>query len=184
MNLTLTKLLKGRKPKKIFLLTEKESWRIFIFHSTNSFIVTHLGITKIICSMLESKRICVSLLHLFNFIDIDSFTLEPLPTSFLNLEFFIVLRSSVKKWPWFSSTKFYLLIIIFYYGYAVCDTVLCVNNGRCRVFTISEFTFSCFFNLCTTKGASSIFNLLGKRVCTLSKWEIELMFRIFCHGKY
>lgn len=86
-----------RKQKKIFLLTEKESWRIFIFHSTNSFIVTYLGITEIICSMLESKRICVSLLHLFNFIDIDSFTLEPLPTSFLNLEFFIVLRSSVKK---------------------------------------------------------------------------------------
>ena len=56
-----------------------------------------LGDYEIICSMLESKRICVSLLHLFNFIDIDSFTLEPLPTSFLNLEFFIVLRSSVKK---------------------------------------------------------------------------------------
>ena len=49
-------------------------------------------------STLESKPISISALHLFQFTDIASRKLGPLRTSFLNLEFFVILRSPVKTW--------------------------------------------------------------------------------------
>ena len=69
------------------------SWRIFLFYSTNSSIVT-LGFVETIRSMLESKQI--SHLCLFQFFDIASQKSRPLLTSFLDLEFVIILRSPVQ----------------------------------------------------------------------------------------
>ena len=74
------------------------SCRIFHFQSTNTSIVT-LGFVETFRSMLKSKPISISRLHLFQFFDIASRKLEPLLTSFLNLEFVIILRSPVKTWP-------------------------------------------------------------------------------------
>ena len=71
------------------------SWRIFLFHSANSSVVI-LGFAETILSMLESRPISISLLNLFQFIDIASRKFRPVLTSFLNLEFAIILRSPVK----------------------------------------------------------------------------------------
>ena len=65
-------------------------WRIFLFQSTSSSIVT-LGFVETIRSMLESKPISISLLHLFQFIDIASQKLGPLLRNVLDLEFVIIL---------------------------------------------------------------------------------------------
>ena len=70
-------------------------WRIFLFHSTNSSIVT-LEFIEIIHSMLESKPISIFLLDLFWFIDIASRKLGPLLTSFPNLEFVDILSHLLK----------------------------------------------------------------------------------------
>ena len=74
------------------------SWRIFIFLSRNSSVVT-LRFAETIRSMLDPKPIFIYLLRLFQFIDIASQKLEPLLTGFWNLKFFIVLRSPVKTCP-------------------------------------------------------------------------------------
>ena len=66
------------------------SWRVFLFQSTNSSIVT-LGFVETIRSMVESKPISISLLHLFQFIDIASQKLGPLLRNVLDLEFIIIL---------------------------------------------------------------------------------------------
>ena len=81
--------------------------RMFLFQSFSS-IVT-LGFVETIHSVLESKPICIFLLHLFQFIDIASQKLRPLLTSFLSLEFVIISRSLVKTWSWFSSTNLYVV---------------------------------------------------------------------------
>ena len=60
--------------------------------STNSSIVT-LGFVETICSMLDSKPISISLLHLFQFIDIVS---QKLGHKFPQFRIFIITRSSVK----------------------------------------------------------------------------------------
>ena len=69
------------------------SWRIFFFHLTNSSVVT-LGFVGTTRSMLESKPISIFLLHIFQFIDIAR-KLGAFLTSFLNLEFGIILKSPV-----------------------------------------------------------------------------------------
>ena len=151
------------------------SWRIFLFHSTNSSVVI-LGFAKTIRSMRESKPISISLLHLFQCIDIASRKLGLLLTSFLNLEFVIVLRSPVRTWPWFSSAK-----------------SLCCWQSHCTMpvpFFISSFVpmedtvslqfiilfFIALPRLFATEGGLSIFNLSANRFFTLSKWSIKFRF--------
>ena len=73
-------------------------------HSTNCPIFT-LGFIEIIRSMLDSKPISISLLHLFQFIDIYSQELRPLRTAFHNLELFTILGLPVETWLWFSLRK-------------------------------------------------------------------------------
>ena len=64
-----------------------------------------LGFVGTIRSMLEYKPISISPLHLFQFTDIASRTLGLLLTSFLDLVVVVILRLTVKIWPWFSLTK-------------------------------------------------------------------------------
>ena len=68
---------------------------------------------------------------------------------------------------------FMLFTITFYYAYAVCYIVICVN-GRYSLFTIYNFILIVLPRLYTTEGGSSILNLSGKRFFTLSKWKSEL----------
>ena len=84
------------------------SCRTFIFQSANSSIVI-LGFFETIRSMLESKPVYISRYHLFQFIDIASLKLRPLLTSFLNLEFVIILTWTVKTWPCFLSKYLYVI---------------------------------------------------------------------------
>ena len=58
-----------------------------------------LGFVETIRSVLEYKPISISLLHLFQFIDIASRTLGPLLKSFLSLVVVVILRLTVKTLP-------------------------------------------------------------------------------------
>ena len=79
--------------KEMILLSS--SWRIFLFHSAES----SVGFAEIILSMAESNPISISLLHLFQLVDIALRKSGPLLTSFLNLKFTIILRSPATAWP-------------------------------------------------------------------------------------
>ena len=70
---------------------------LFFFHSANSSVVI-LGFVETIRSVRDSKPVSYPLLHLLQFIDIASRKLGPLLTSFLNLEFVVIARSTVKTW--------------------------------------------------------------------------------------
>ena len=80
------------------MISLSTSCRIFLFYSANSSVVI-LEFVEIIRFMLQSKPIYISLLHLFQFIDIALGELGPLFATFLSLEFVIILRSPVKTWP-------------------------------------------------------------------------------------
>ena len=102
--------------------------RIFLFHSANSFVVI-LGFVEFICSVVEFKPISISLLHLFQFIDIAS------------QEFVIILRSPVKTWSLVLNDKtFMLLTVLFHYACTKCYIVICLN-GRYGLFKNVEFYF-------------------------------------------
>ena len=144
------------------------SWRIFLFQSTNSSIIT-LGLVETICSMPESKPISIFLLHLFQFIDIASQKLGPLLTSFFNLEFVSILRSPVKTWPWCSLTK----SLCSWQTHALMSVSYVVSPFVSMEDTVS-FNLKCYF-FCFATGSSN-FNLSGKRLFTISKWSIEYWF--------
>ena len=103
------------------------SWRIFLFHSASTSVVI-LGFVETIRYMLESKPISISLLHLFQFIDIASRKLGPLLTSFVNLEFVIILISTVKTSHDSHPQNLYVFDSHILLSCAVCYIVICVNG--------------------------------------------------------
>ena len=150
------------------------SWRIFLFHSASTSVVI-LGFLETIRYMLESKPISISLLHLFQFIDIASRKLGPLFTSFVNLEFVIILISTVKTSHDSHPQNLYVFDSHILLSCAVCYIVICVNGIYSLFVSFRSFLFFIVLpRLYTPEEVSSVFNLLGKRFLRLSKKGVEL----------